>query len=98
MYLKQVGLIVYLAHLGCYVPAERAVIGLTDRIFTRISSLESVGSLCSSFTLDLNQVSKMLSQHTPRSLCLIDEFGKGVFNCLTVLSWQHSILSCCSLF
>jgi DNA mismatch repair protein MSH5 len=77
VYLKQVGLLVYLAHLGSWLPCEQAVIGLTDRIFTRISSLESVSSQHSSFSLDLNQVSQMLANSTSRSLCLIDEFGKG---------------------
>lgn len=77
VYLKQVGLMVYLAHLGSWLPCDNAAIGLTDKIFTRIASLESNLNQFSSFSLDLNQVSKMLSHHTPRSLCLIDEFGKG---------------------
>lgn len=67
---------VYLAQFGSYLPCEKAVIGLTDEIFTRISSLETVSSSHSSFSLDLSQISKMLSRNTPRSLCLIDEFGK----------------------
>jgi DNA mismatch repair protein MSH5 len=77
IYLKQIGLIVYLAHIGSYVPCERAIIGLTDRIFTRIYSEESVSEPNSAFNLDLSQVSKMLNFATRRSLCLIDEFGKG---------------------
>eukprot|EP01038_Epipyxis_sp_PR26KG_P012141 gene12141-16255_t len=77
VYLKQVGLMVYLAHIGSFIPCEKAIIGLTDRLLTRISSIESVSSPQSSFSLDLTQICKMLSSHTPRSLCLIDEFGKG---------------------
>lgn len=77
VYLKQVGLIVYLAHIGSFVPCERARISLTDRIMTRISSTETVSAPLSAFALDLQQVSKMLSQHTSRTLCLVDEFGKG---------------------
>jgi DNA mismatch repair protein MSH5 len=77
VYIKQVGLLVYLAHLGSFLPCERAIIGLTDCILTRIASLETASKAQSSFTLDLNQVSHMLSSHTSRSLCLIDEFGKG---------------------
>lgn len=77
VYIKQVGLIVYMAHIGMLVPCDKAVIGLTDRIMTRIASTESVVSSQSSFTLDLNQISSMLNTHTDRSLCLIDEFGKG---------------------
>lgn len=52
----QVALIVYLAHVGSYVPAESAVIGLIDRIFTRIRSMESVSLGLSTFMLDLRQV------------------------------------------
>jgi DNA mismatch repair protein MSH5 len=77
IYLKQVGLIVYLAHIGCFVPAEKAIIGLTDKIFTRISSEESITDYHSSFSLDVNQVSKMLNHYSSKSLCLLDEFGKG---------------------
>lgn len=77
IYLKQVGLITYLAHIGSFVPCEQAVIGLTDRIMTRISTDDSVSNPQSTFTMDLNQISKMLKFGTSRSLCLIDEFGKG---------------------
>lgn len=77
VYLKQVGLIVYLAHIGSWVPCDKAIIGITDRIFTRIVSDESISSRQSVFAIDLNQISKMLSFRTTKSLCLIDEFGKG---------------------
>lgn len=67
-----------MAQIGCYVPAEKAVVGLVDRIFTRIASLESTSlTQQSTFTIDLNQVGLMLRHATPRSLLLIDEFGKG---------------------
>ncbi len=56
VYLKQVGIIIYLAHIGCYVPSEKAIVGLTDRIMTRISSVETAASPQSSFSLDLCQV------------------------------------------
>ena len=52
----QVGLLVYLAHVGCFLPCERAIIGLTDRILTRVASTETVATPLSSFALDLNQV------------------------------------------
>jgi DNA mismatch repair protein MSH5 len=73
VYVKQVGVIVFLAHVGSYVPCDRAIIGLTDRILTRISSIESICSPLSSFPADLTQVSKMLASATDRSLCLLDE-------------------------
>ncbi|TWU73973.1 MutS protein msh5 [Metarhizium rileyi] len=77
VFLKQVGLIVYLAHIGSFVPAEVAVIGVTDRILTRISTLESVGKEESAFAVDLKQLHNAIRQSTSRSLLIIDEFGKG---------------------
>eukprot|EP01031_Cornospumella_fuschlensis_P027365 gene27365-33054_t len=77
IYLKQVGIVVYLAHIGSFVPCEQAIIGLTDKILTRIKTTESVSVPQSSFTIDLTQMCKILKYRTNRSLCLIDEFGKG---------------------
>lgn len=77
LYLLQVGIIVYLAHLGCFVPAQFAKIGLTDKILSRIFSMESLEKCESSFGLDLQKMSKCLQLGTEKSLLLIDEFGKG---------------------
>jgi DNA mismatch repair protein MSH5 len=77
VYLKQVALIVYLAHIGCFVPAERAWIGITDRILTRIATRESVSSPESAFAIDLRQAAFAMNFATRRSLILVDEFGKG---------------------
>lgn len=77
VYLKQVALIVYLAHLGCYVPAKEATIGITDRILTRVATRESVGRNESAFSIDLRQAAFSINFATPRSLILVDEFGKG---------------------
>ena len=77
VYLKQVGLLCYMAHVGSFLPCERAYIGMCDRLLTRISSIESSSTPQSAFTLDLCQMSRLLKAHTPRSLCLIDEFGQG---------------------
>ncbi|BBN02988.1 DNA mismatch repair protein MSH5 [Marchantia polymorpha subsp. ruderalis] len=77
IYAKQVALITFLAHIGSFVPADKAIIGIQDRIFTRVASKETVGISQSSFMIDLNQISVMLRHSTSRSLCLIDEFGKG---------------------
>ncbi|KAK8126143.1 p-loop containing nucleoside triphosphate hydrolase [Apiospora kogelbergensis] len=77
IYLKQTALIVYLAHLGCFVPADRALIGITDRILTRIATRESVTRQESAFAIDLRQAAFAMNFATRRSLVLIDEFGKG---------------------
>ncbi|KAL5016536.1 hypothetical protein ScPMuIL_006125 [Solemya velum] len=77
IYLKQVALIVFLAHTGSFVPAKSAVIGLVDRIYTRIRTLESVSVGLSSFMIDINQMSDSLRGATHNSLVIVDEFGKG---------------------
>jgi len=77
VYIKQVGLIVFLAHLGSYVPAKSARICVVDRIFTRISSRETISVHRSSFFLDCAQIANVLKNATHQSLALIDEFGKG---------------------
>lgn len=65
-YAKQVALIVFLAHIGSFVPAQAATIGLTDRILTRVARQDSQSSLQSTFMADLTQVAAMLRQATSR--------------------------------
>ncbi|XP_049988324.1 mutS protein homolog 5 isoform X6 [Alexandromys fortis] len=77
IYLKQVGLITFMALVGSFVPAEAAEIGIIDAIFTRIHSCESISLGLSTFMIDLNQVAKAVNNATQKSLVLIDEFGKG---------------------
>ncbi|XP_004621345.2 mutS protein homolog 5 isoform X1 [Sorex araneus] len=77
IYLKQVGLITFMALVGSFVPAEEAEIGAVDAIFTRIHSCESVSLGLSTFMIDLNQMAKAVNNATEQSLVLIDEFGKG---------------------
>ncbi|XP_044451008.1 DNA mismatch repair protein MSH5 isoform X1 [Triticum aestivum] len=76
IYIKQVALVVFLAHIGSFVPADSAVVGLTDRIFCAMGS-KSMTTEQSTFMIDLHQVGTMLRHATSRSLCLLDEFGKG---------------------
>ncbi|KAL8652401.1 MAG: hypothetical protein Q9210_002702, partial [Variospora velana] len=77
VHLKHVALIVYMAHVGCFVSAEAATVGLTDRILTRIATKETITRAQSAFMIDLQQVTKALSLATRRSLVIVDEFGKG---------------------
>lgn len=77
VYLKQVALIVYMAHVGSFVPADAAKIGLTDKILSRVTTRETVSCFQSAFMIDLQQISIALSLATRRSLLIIDEFGKG---------------------
>ncbi|CAP65007.1 uncharacterized protein PODANS_1_13960 [Podospora anserina S mat+] len=77
VYMKQVALIVQLAHVGSFVPAGRATIGLTDRILTRILTRETVLDDQSAFMIDIKQAAFALNFATKRSLLVVDEFGKG---------------------
>eukprot|EP01064_Diplonema_japonicum_P007985 TRINITY_DN15560_c0_g1_i2.p1 TRINITY_DN15560_c0_g1~~TRINITY_DN15560_c0_g1_i2.p1 ORF type:complete len:801 (+),score=175.12 TRINITY_DN15560_c0_g1_i2:1346-3748(+) len=79
IYLKQVAIVVLLAHIGSYVPAKEAVVGLTDRVFTRIRSKHCLpgDGPSSAFASDLADINNMLRYATARSLLIIDEFGKG---------------------
>ncbi|KAI8687925.1 DNA-MISMATCH-REPAIR-2 domain-containing protein [Fusarium keratoplasticum] len=77
VYLKQVAIIVYLAHIGSFVPASQATIGLTDKILTCISPRESMSGGESAFARDMKQAALSTRTSTSRSLVLVDEFGKG---------------------
>ncbi|XP_059664842.1 DNA mismatch repair protein MSH5 isoform X2 [Cornus florida] len=76
IYIKQVALIVFLSHIGSFVPADAAIVGLTDRIFCAMGS-KLLTAEQSTFMIDLQQVGIMLRHATSESLCLLDEFGKG---------------------
>ncbi|XP_063990614.1 mutS protein homolog 5-like [Diachasmimorpha longicaudata] len=76
-YMKQTALIVYMAHIGCYVPASSARIGVITNILTQIPSMESSCYNASSFLVDLRQINNILYSSTPNSLIIMDEFGRG---------------------
>ena len=81
VYLKQVALIVYMAQVGSFVPAEYARLGVTDKILTRVTARETVSKGQSSFMIDIQQIAFALKAFTPRTLLIIDEFGKGTDSC-----------------
>ncbi len=78
-YLKMVGCIIVLAHIGSHVPAAKAIIGVADKLLVRVSSCkpQSCVEPRSEFTSDLNQICSLCRKFTPRSICLIDDFGKS---------------------
>jgi DNA mismatch repair protein MSH5 len=76
-YLRQVGLLVYMAHIGSFIPCTEAKISITDHICARICTVETCAVPQSSFQLDLTQMASILLKCTFNSLVLIDEFGKG---------------------
>lgn len=76
-YLRQVALIVLMAQIGSFVPAQRARIGLVDRIFTRIGAQDEIHAGQSTFMVEMVEVSNILHHATPRSLLVLDEVGRG---------------------
>ncbi|MFC1990881.1 DNA mismatch repair protein MutS [Chloroflexota bacterium] len=76
-YLRQVALIVLLAQIGSFVPAESATIGVVDRIFTRIGAREDITAGQSTFMVEMVETANILNNATPRSLLILDEIGRG---------------------
>ncbi len=76
-FLRQTGLIVLLAHIGCFVPASEAKIGLVDRIFTRVGASDNLAGGQSTFMVEMTETARILSASTNRSLILLDEIGRG---------------------
>jgi len=76
-YMRQAALIALLAHVGSYVPAERAVVGPLDRIFTRIGAADDLAGGRSTFMVEMTEAANILHNATARSLILLDEIGRG---------------------
>ncbi|MGE5698617.1 MAG: DNA mismatch repair protein MutS [Deltaproteobacteria bacterium] len=76
-YIRQVALIVLMAHMGSFVPAEKAEIGVVDRIFTRIGSADDISRGESTFMVEMRETARILSGLTPRTLVVLDEVGRG---------------------
>ena len=75
--LRQTALIVLLAQIGCYVPADAAHIGMVDKIFTRVGASDNISSGESTFMVEMNETASILNNISDRSLVLLDEIGRG---------------------
>lgn len=76
-YMRQVALIVLMAQVGSYVPADEAQIGLTDRIFTRVGASDDLTTGQSTFMVEMNEVANIVNNSTEKSLIILDEVGRG---------------------
>ena len=77
VYLRQIGLIVLLAQIGSYVPAETASIGIVDRIYTRVGASDNISAGESTFLVEMQEAANILNNATNQSLILLDELGRG---------------------
>lgn len=91
-YMRQIALIVLLAHVGSFVPAKTATIGPIDRIFTRIGASDDLAAGRSTFMVEMIETANILNNATPHSLVLMDEIGRGTstFDGLS-LAWASAI-------
>src|SRR5207237_5766980 len=102
-FIRQVALIALLAHSGSFVPADRATIGLTDRIFTRVGAEDALHAGQSTFMVEMTETANILHHATPRSLVILDEIGRGTSTLDGLsLAWaitEHLVgLGCRTLF
>jgi DNA mismatch repair protein MutS len=97
-YIRQVAVLALLAHCGCFVPAKRAVVGLLDRIFTRVGASDDLGRGQSTFMVEMNETANILNHATNRSLVILDEIGRGTstFDGLSI-AWSVAEYLCTTL-
>jgi DNA mismatch repair protein MutS len=102
--LRQVGLSVLLAQMGAFVPARRAVVGVADRLFTRVGASDNLVRGQSTFMVEMSETSAILHGATARSLVLLDEIGRGtstydgVAIAWAVTEFLHNTIGCKTIF
>ena len=102
-YMRQVAYILIMAQIGCFVPADRAVIPIVDRIFTRIGAADDVIGGQSTFMVEMKDIQLMTAKATPRSLVIIDELGRGTSTgegmaiAQSVIEYIHHHIGCKTL-
>jgi DNA mismatch repair protein MutS len=102
-YMRQVAMICVMAQIGCFVPAERAVVPIIDRIFTRIGAADDLAGGQSTFMVEMMDIRTMTSRATARSLVIIDELGRGTSTgegmaiAQAVIEYLHDRIGCKTL-
>jgi DNA mismatch repair protein MutS len=103
-FIRQVALLTLLAHLGSFVPAREATIGITDRIFTRVGASDELSRGQSTFMVEMTEAANILNNATPRSLVILDEIGRGtstydgVSLAWAITEYLHNQIGCRALF
>jgi len=103
-FIRQVALLTLMAHVGSFVPAEKAIVGITDRIFTRVGASDELSRGLSTFMVEMTEAANILNNATARSLVILDEIGRGTSTYDGVsLAWAiaehlHDKLQCRGLF
>jgi DNA mismatch repair protein MutS len=103
-FIRQVALITLMAHVGSFVPAKAAKVGVTDRIFTRVGASDELSRGQSTFMVEMTEAANILNNATPHSLVILDEIGRGTSTYDGVsLAWSitehlHDAVGCRSLF
>jgi DNA mismatch repair protein MutS len=103
-FIRQVALLTLLAHVGSFIPAKAATVGLTDRIFTRVGASDELSRGQSTFMVEMTEAANILNNATPKSLVILDEIGRGTSTYDGVsLAWAitehlHDEIGCRALF
>lgn len=103
-YIRQIALLTLLAHVGSFVPAKRATIGLTDRIFARVGASDELSRGQSTFMVEMVETARILNTATARSLVILDEIGRGTSTydglslAWAITEYLHDKIGCRALF
>ncbi|CAO3632913.1 unnamed protein product [Cunninghamella blakesleeana] len=103
-FLRQNAIIVIMAHMGCFVPAEKAKIGLTDCIFSRVGAADNITQDQSTFMVEMTETAHILKNATSKSLVIMDEVGRGTSTsdgfsiAFAILKYIHQQIGCKTIF
>ncbi len=103
-FIRQVALLTLMAHMGSFIPAQEAVIGVTDRIFTRVGASDEINRGQSTFMVEMTEAANILNNATPRSLVILDEIGRGTSTydgislAWAITEYLHDAIGCRTLF